>query len=1013
METQNPSPAAEARLLELAIAIADGTAVDWTAADSPAIGSPRDLARLQHVERMVRGHTALRTQLWSHDTTPARDTLFTEARRSGRVDPSETLRVRWGPLVVHEKIGRGSFGDVYRAWDPRLERAVALKLIPEHSSSASESPVEEGRLLARVRHPNVLTVHGAERIDGRIGIWTEYVSGETLAAEVRRRGPLPVAEAVAIGVDVCRALGAVHAAGLLHRDVKAQNVFRDGGGRIILGDFGTGIEFADDTQVGAPQIAGTPLYLAPEIFQSAPATRASDLYGVGVLLYFLLTGDYPVRGATFADIRRAHESGDRRSLAATRPDCPSPIQAAIERALATDPLQRFETPAMLEAALIEAQQQGVETAAATETARTTDRSRPRSRQMSIRASVLAFGGAATAIAAMTAAGAMLWRTPVSPRQPLPTPLASAATRPSSEPSDGIASDVVSTSTDRSLVTLRRIDTNMEGGVGVNLRTIGDDSRLATCTPGGAAAVAVCNLTTGEVRLLRAPKSGERSPQAILSPDGQKVAYTWTDLTGTSLRVIGVDAKGDRELYRHNRALMKWIQGGRALLLSVPLDTDTNGIRYIVVPVDGGEAEEIWQFDRLQGNVDLSPDGRYIVFSRRAPGQAAGDLAIIDRQSGRESWLLPHPANDSWPLWAPNGRSVVFLSDRTGTTSVFELRVSDGRPADPAARFVDHLRRRTVTSFQFARDGTLFVGMIVSWTDAFRAAVDLEAGVIGAPVKLAGRSIDDTASPDWSPDGGRIAYLSGWISGPPDAKASVVVRDVNGGERLLPLGSAMGRVDSLRWLPDSQRLVVRHDAVDGPGRALDLLDTERDTGVPQRLLGGLTGPLDSHLTANGDPSVVFYSDGKQILRHDIASGTSTPVFNGRGTSVFDVSPRDGSIAVGLPSERGCILTIQQAGGQIFERHTFDSECRAITWSHDGSKLLVSIAMPVTAPAQLWVLDALEGEPVRLKVPQESIRTLSLRPDDRELLFTAGNPWPEFWTLRGVGVGASVNDRAKKR
>ena len=311
MPNQDVSPDEE-RLLALVTKIADGTPIDWSAVDgitssSSASSDERQtvVRRLRHLERVVRGHEACRSV--SDDRTQADETLFTEARRTGGVLSESPLRVQWGPLVVLDKIGRGSFGDVYRAWDPRLDREVALKLIPEGTSEAASSPViEEGRLLARVRHPNVLTVHGAERVDGRVGIWTEYVRGETLAQEVARRGPLPVEEAARIGVEVCAALTAVHAAGVLHRDIKAQNVLRDTSGRIVLGDFGTGIEFDDDGGVRETRAAGTPVYLAPELFSEGSSNAQTDLYSVGVLLYFLVTAQFPVRGRSLEEIKQAH-----------------------------------------------------------------------------------------------------------------------------------------------------------------------------------------------------------------------------------------------------------------------------------------------------------------------------------------------------------------------------------------------------------------------------------------------------------------------------------------------------------------------------------------------------------------------------------------------------------------------------------------------------------------------------------------------------------------------------------
>jgi serine/threonine-protein kinase len=339
------------RWLGIAVDIADGDPIDWNAAafDASAASDPGSsiVARLQALERLVRGHQALRTNASTDEDVRA--TILTEASRGGMQPP---LQVHWGPLVIIDKIGRGSFGDVYRAWDPRLDREVALKLIPEAASGADASPVvEEGRLLARVRHPNVLTVYGAERIDGRIGIWTELIDGETLAAEVARRGALDPAEAARIGGDVCRALEAVHRAGLLHRDVKAQNILRHSDGRLVLGDFGTGIDASEQASVTEPQIAGTPLYMAPEVIDHDPPSVGSDLYAVGVLLYFLVTADYPVRGRTLAEIRQAHAAGQSIPLRTERPDVPAAFADVVDALLARGPGRRYTSAAAVAAAL--------------------------------------------------------------------------------------------------------------------------------------------------------------------------------------------------------------------------------------------------------------------------------------------------------------------------------------------------------------------------------------------------------------------------------------------------------------------------------------------------------------------------------------------------------------------------------------------------------------------------------------------------------------------------------------
>ena len=205
-------------------------------------------------------------------------------------------------------------------------------------------------MLARVRHANVVSVYGADEFNGRVGLWMELIRGRTLENELRTRGVFSAEEARDIGLHLCRRSRQFTRPGLVHRDVKAQNVVREVGGRIVLMDFGAGTDA--HIEDGATDIAGTPAYLAPEVFAGEPSSIRSDIYSLGVLLYHLVTASYPVAGANHTEIQGSHRDGRRKRLRDARPDLPGEFVQIVEAALESDPHQRYQTAGEFEHALL-------------------------------------------------------------------------------------------------------------------------------------------------------------------------------------------------------------------------------------------------------------------------------------------------------------------------------------------------------------------------------------------------------------------------------------------------------------------------------------------------------------------------------------------------------------------------------------------------------------------------------------------------------------------------------------
>lgn len=273
------------------------------------------------------------------------------AAPAGAPKPGEVIAERY---ELRRHLGSGGMGMVYQAYDRVLDETVALKLLRPGAVAAPDAlarVVEEVRLMRRITHPNVVRTHDVGIAGEDRFLVMEYVEGRSLAGVLAGRGRVPVASALVVGVQLARALDAVHARGILHRDVKPENILLTGAGQLKLGDFGVSVLCeVGGSERPAHRVFGTPPYMAPELLMGEPADVRADVFAAGAVLHQALTGVLPFEGSTPTALAAAMLREDPLPIAKDRA-VPPRLAALVSAALAADPERRPPTAAALQEAL--------------------------------------------------------------------------------------------------------------------------------------------------------------------------------------------------------------------------------------------------------------------------------------------------------------------------------------------------------------------------------------------------------------------------------------------------------------------------------------------------------------------------------------------------------------------------------------------------------------------------------------------------------------------------------------
>jgi eukaryotic-like serine/threonine-protein kinase len=736
---------------------------------------------------------------------------------------------------IERELGSGGMGVVFLAEDLKLRRPVAIKVLrPEISQTiGDERFLREIRISSQLSHQNILSLIDSGSADGLLYYVMFYVRGESLRERLDRESQLAVDEAVRIGREVADALEHAHRQGVVHRDVKPENVLLEDGHALVC-DFGVARaldEAGGEKLTRTGFVVGTPAYMSPEQGSGeVEVDQRADIYALGCLVYEMLVGAPPFSGAPSHVVLAMKSVQPAPPIRAIRETVPAHVERAVLQALARTPADRFATAAGFAAALADP----------------AFGARPGGRGRWTRAArqplvigaagllgALAFGGAAALLLDSGQSGTLQVRA------------VQVTAMPGLEDSPSISPDA------RWIVYAG----DHGGHRDIFLRSLVGERDI--------------NLT-------------EDSPVDDYSPafsrDGSRIAFR-SDREGGGLYVMGLTGEAVRKVSDRGET-PAWSPDGRSLAYALehvgvsPLNVESAGPGLWTLDLETNEHRELVASDAVLP--DWSPNGRWIAYTARTEGTLSS-IWIVPAEGGPSSRVTDDGGNDWGATWSPDGRFLYFSSDRGGSMNLWRVALAPDQrrtAGDPASvptpsSFAAH---PTVSA-----DGTrILYSSVITTQNVERAALDPAADTLLQPFRLT-TGTRKWSSPDPSPDGSLIAFYTRDL---PEGDLYVVNRDGTG-LRQLTGDSAIDRVP--RWSPDGTRLAYfsnRSGEVAAWVIGADGSGNERLTFLESLSAPGAWSPDGRWLAINVPDSVPFLLDlsrgwteqAPQALASDPAWGT---------------------------------------------------------------------------------------------------------------------------------------------